>query len=324
MPTTISRRNFITNTGLTAVGLTVFSCASSKKAAAGVPGLQLGYSAITWGGNDAQAIKDIAALGFKGIQLRSNTVKEYGANPQVLRDLLQHNGLSLPMFSSGNANINTGDDAGVIASHVANANFVKSLGGKNIQLTNGSRPKTGTPSKEDLEKYGRLLNEIGKQTLAIGVQTNYHNHMGQLGQTPEEVETILNATDPAYVKFELDIAHYQQGGGDPAKAIYQYKNRLNALHLKDVRDNPAGNAGAYTFVELGQGRVDLPAVFKALKDVNFKGWGIVELDGVPSKEKTPVQCANITKDYLKSIGVMSYKSTTISAFQGIVNFLEFA
>ena len=61
----------------------------------------------------------------------------------------------------------------------------------------------------------------------------------------------------------------------------------------------------YTFVELGQGTVDLPAVFKALKDINFKGWGIVELDSVPSKDKTPVQCANITKDYLKSLGIMS-------------------
>ena len=305
MPTPLSRRKFITNTGLTAVGLTFFSCASSKKVGSAVPGLQLGYSAITWGGNDSQAIKDIAALGFKGIQLRSNTVKDYGDNPQMLRDLLQQNRLELPMFSSGNANINTGDDAGVIASHVANAKFVKALGGKNIQLTNSSRPKTGSPTKEDLEKYGRLLTEIGKQTQAIGVQSNYHNHMGQLGQTPEEVDIILGATDPAFVKLELDVAHYKQGGGDPAKAIYQYKDRLHALHLKDVRDNPAGNSGAYTFVELGQGRVDLPAVFKALRDINYKGWGIVELDSVPSKDKTPVQCANITKDYLKSIGIMS-------------------
>ena len=170
MPTPLSRRKFITQTSLTAVGLTFFSCAASKKSSAVVPGLQLGYSAITWGGNDAQAIKDIAALGFKGIQLRSNTVKDYGGNPQMLRDLLQQNGLSLPMFSSGNANINTGDDAGVIASHVANAKFVKALGGKNIQLTNSSRPKTGSPTKEDLEKYGRLLTEIGlrSSTACVG------------------------------------------------------------------------------------------------------------------------------------------------------------
>ncbi|MDB5264340.1 MAG: xylose isomerase, partial [Adhaeribacter sp.] len=76
------------------------------------------------------------------------------------------------------------------------------------------------------------------------------------------------------------------------------------LHLKDVRPN-TGDAGgrAYIFVELGQGKVDLPGVFKALQQVKFKGWGIVELDSVPEKEKTPRQCGEITRAYLNSIGI---------------------
>src|ERR1700730_17727893 len=32
--------------------------------------IKFGYAAITWGGNDRQAIEDIAAVGFHGIQLR--------------------------------------------------------------------------------------------------------------------------------------------------------------------------------------------------------------------------------------------------------------
>ena len=40
---------------------------------------------------------------------------------------------------------------------------------------------------------------------------------------------------------------------------------------------------SYRFVELGRGQVDLPAVFKALHKVNFRGWAIVELDDVPDK-----------------------------------------
>jgi inosose dehydratase len=51
-------------------------------------------------------------------------------------------------------------------------------------------------------------------------------------------------------------------------------------------------------VELGQGRVDVPAVFKALQKVKFAGWAIVELDGVPDPEKTPAQCAEINKNYI--------------------------
>lgn len=124
----ISRRKFISQFGITAIALPFLSCSTIKKAAVGgVPGLKLGYSAITWGGNDVQAIKDISNLGFSGIQLRSNILKEFGSKPQEIHALLQQYKLDLPMFSSGNANINTGNDEDVIQTHVNNAKFVKAL-----------------------------------------------------------------------------------------------------------------------------------------------------------------------------------------------------
>lgn len=89
MHTEISRRKFISQLGITVIALPVFSCNATKKAAGGVPGLRLGYSAITWGGNDIQAIKDIAGLGFTGIQLRSNILKDFGSKPEEIRALLQ-------------------------------------------------------------------------------------------------------------------------------------------------------------------------------------------------------------------------------------------
>ena len=304
MSSEISRRDFLARLGITALSLPVLSWASATQAAAlSVPGLKLGYSAITWGGNDVQAIQDIAALGFKGIQLRSNVLKAYGDKPAELQAMLKQHKLELVMFSGGNANINTGNDEEVIQNLLKTARFVKALGGRDIQITNSSRPKNGAPSNQDLVQYGKLLEEIGKRTAAFGVQVNYHNHMHQLGETPEEVAVILENCDPKYVKLELDVAHYHQGGGDPVAAVKQYQKRLNALHLKDVRPKTgAADPRAYTFVELGQGQVDLPGVFKALREVKFKGWGIIELDSVPDKSKTPRQCAEITKDYLVKQG----------------------
>jgi inosose dehydratase len=302
MRSTVSRRKFLSQAGLTLAGLPFLPTLAVKPTAL-ANGIEFGYSAITWGGNDLQAIKDIAALGFKGIQLRSNILEKYGTNPQEVSDLLKQNKLELAMFSSGNANINTGDDEKVIQSHVNNAKFVKALGGKNIQLTNSSRPKTGLPTPEDLKKYAGLINEIGKRTLDLGIQVNYHNHMGQLGEKPEEVDMILEGCDEKNVKLLLDVAHYHQGGGDPVKAIVKYKGRIKSLHLKDVRPNPAAGANGYTFVELGQGKVALKDCFKALDQISFKGWGIIELDAVPDKAKTPVECGNISKAFLGSLGI---------------------
>jgi inosose dehydratase len=103
------------------------------------------------------------------------------------------------------------------------------------------------------------------------------------------------------VKLELDIAHYQQGGGDPVRAIRQYRDRLLFLHIKDVEDLTTSDSRgrAYRFVELGRGRVDLPAVFAALREVKFSDWAIIELDAVPDKSRTPKECAEISVKYLE-------------------------
>jgi inosose dehydratase len=79
------------------------------------------------------------------------------------------------------------------------------------------------------------------------------------------------------------------------------------MHLKDVRDIPADTPKArypFEFVELGRGRVNLPAVFTALDQVAFSGWAVVELDRVPDKSRTPKESAIISKNYLEQkIGV---------------------
>src|SRR5882762_8861107 len=46
--------------------------------------IHFGYASITWGGKDRQAIEDIAAVGFRGIQLRSNSIAEFGSPSAML------------------------------------------------------------------------------------------------------------------------------------------------------------------------------------------------------------------------------------------------
>ncbi|GAB3780072.1 sugar phosphate isomerase/epimerase [Spirosoma horti] len=297
---TVNRRQFLTTAGVS--GLTLLTGMNRLLAGNAKPsGMKIAYSAITWGGNDAQAITDISALGYRGIQLRANAFGPYKARPSELKALLDQHHLALAMFSSGNVEIDPAKEQSTIDMHVAHASFVKALGGSAIQLTNSARPKDRLPTTEELKRLATVMNEIGKQTADLGVQATYHNHMSQLGETPEEVEVIVQAMNPEFVKLELDIAHYKQGGGLPEKAVKQYKDIIYALHLKDTMsplpDKP-DNPKAYKFVELGRGNVDVPAVFKALDEIKFKGWGIIELDGIPEKDKTAAQCAQINKDYL--------------------------
>ncbi len=290
----LSRRRFIAQNSLLA--LATFLPNAKKKT------YRMGYSAITWGGKDEQAIEELSALGYAGIQLRANTYAKYKDNPAEIKALLDAKKLSLVMFSCGNVEIDPAKMEANVAMHVNHARFVKALGGTSIQLTNSLRKNNVPPTADELQRLGAAMNEIGKQTQVIGIQATYHNHMNQYGETPEEVDALVQAMDPKYVRLLLDVAHYHQGGGKPAEAIIKYQKVLHSLHIKDVECPIQGdtNPKSYKFVELGQGNVDLVAVFASLDRIKFSGWAIVELDGVPDKAKTPVQCAQISKDFLQS------------------------
>jgi inosose dehydratase len=302
---TLSRRNFILALGATTLASTAVPVWAIDDVFGVSPllaeKLRFGYAAITWDGNDVQAIKDISELGFPGIQLRSNILKEYGERPEALRALLDQNKLEMVALSSGGVSIAPDKEADEIAKHIRNAKFVKAVGGRYLQVTDSARPKDRKPEASDFKQLGRLLNEIGKGANDLGVPVGYHNHMASLGEAPDEVDRIMEAVDARYVKLELDIAHYQQGGGDPARAIRKYRDRLLFLHIKDVENldakDPRGRA--YRFVELGRGRVDLAAVFKALQEVKFQGWAVIELDSVTDKSRTPKECAQISMKYLE-------------------------
>ena len=262
--------------------------------------IRFGYAAITWGSALTQAMDDIAAVGFRGIQLRGEAVQQYGDRPAVLKEALAAHKLTFVALSSGNLSIDPAREQEERATHVRHAQFVRECGGQFLQIID-ERPKGRAIVAADYRRLGTLLTELGKRTADLGIPVVYHHHMNSLGEKPDEVEAVLAAADRKYVRVLFDTAHYQQGGGDPVAAIRKYRDWIELLHLKDVRPAPPASpapASPYQFVELGRGRVDLPGVFAALGEINFSGWGIVELDRVPDPGGTPKASAEINKRYL--------------------------
>ena len=298
--TQLTRREFIE---LGAGALTVNALVQQLEALARPTArIRFGYAAITWSGKDAQAIDDIASLGFPGIQLRSNILPEYQSQPRALASLLANRRLTFVAFSSGEVSVDPAQRAKMIDDHVARAKFVRDAGGLYLQLTD-QRPRGRAVNDDDIARLADTMSEIGRRSAELGVSVGYHPHMGAIGEGPEAIDRILAATDSRAVKLLLDVAHYQQGGGDPIAAIRRYRDRLLMLHIKDVESpSPGGAPGSYRFVELGKGRVDLKAVFAALADVGFDGWAVVELDQVPDVSRTPKESAAANKQWLETAG----------------------
>src|SRR5712691_47683 len=193
MSSSLSRRHFIVSLGAVAAGAAVpvktlprvfepphppLELSHFERPIAPAPAqILFGYAAITWGGNDLQAIKEISEIGFRGIQLRSNILKDYGERPKALRDLLDQYHLEMVALSSGGVGITLGTEAEEIAKHVRNAKFVRDVGGHYLQVTDSARPKERQPVASDFKQLGRMLTEIGTRAAALGVPVGYHNQM---------------------------------------------------------------------------------------------------------------------------------------------------
>src|SRR5207247_7043628 len=124
-------------------------------------------------------------------------------------------------------------------------------------------------------RVGALLTELGRRTADVGVPLVYHHHMNSVGEKPDAIDAIVAASDPRHVALLFDIAHYQQGGGDPIAAIRRYRDRIRVVHLKDMEKTAA--APGYRWVALGRGRVNVKGCVSALRDGGFNGWAIGEL-----------------------------------------------
>jgi inosose dehydratase len=263
---------------------------------------RFGYAAITWGGQDEAAIDDIASLGFRGIQLRVSAFERWARDPAALNARLAERGLTFVAFSSGVLRLDPSTRDDDLALHLRHARFTRDAGGRFLQVVD-ERPRDRPPTARDFEAMARRLDELGRHVADLGVTLAYHNHMGNLGQSPDEVASVLSQCDPQRVRLLLDIAHWQAAGGDPVAAVRQHAGRLAFLHLKDVQRTPADSRGrTFRFVELGEGSVDVRGVMSALATAAYDGWGIVELDAVTDPSRTPRSCALISKDFLASIG----------------------
>jgi len=297
----VTRRRFLATASLSSLS---YLAARHGEPARATGAMQVGYAAITWGANLTQAIEEIAAVGYRGIQLRGEAFAQYGEKPGELRDLLGRHKLTFAVLSSGNLSIDPAREKEEIATHTRHAQFVRDAGGKYLQIID-ERPKGRPVVADDYRRLGRLLTDLGKRTADLGIPLVYHHHMNSTGEKPEEVAAVLDAADRRHVRLLFDIAHYQQGGGDPVAAIRKYREWIDVVHLKDVRDKSGatGGSGGYEFVELGRGRVDVPAALAALREIAFDKWAIVELDRVVDPGRTPKQSAEINKQYLSAHGV---------------------
>ncbi len=148
------------------------------------PDLLFGTTSSIWGRQHdiAWAIKRIAALGLQGIEPYPNNIEQYRKNPMVLKKMFDDAGVTFIDCSNGAQGQSTNfvdpdQIPKTIADHVAFArDFLQPLGATLWKCNMGARP-AGGPSDDQLKRLADTLNEIGRQTIAMGIRMAPHPHI---------------------------------------------------------------------------------------------------------------------------------------------------
>jgi inosose dehydratase len=119
-----TRRTFLAGLGAVAAVTTLPSFAEAGR----TRDIRFGYTAMTWGNEERQAIEDIAAVGFPGIQFRANAVAEF--KPTVLKELLAQHKLTFVALSSGEVSLDDREKPFDPAFLVLLNREIKNLGGE--------------------------------------------------------------------------------------------------------------------------------------------------------------------------------------------------
>jgi len=112
------------------------------------------------------------------------------------------------------------------------------------------------------------LNRLGEKIKRAGFQLAYHNHNHEFREYSGVLvyDELLRLTDPALVKMEMDVGWIATAGRDPVTLLEKYAQRVELLHVKDVKAGPPDLAGDGTpSTELGRGTIDWPRLFAAAR-----------------------------------------------------------
>jgi len=111
-----------------------------------------------------------------------------------------------------------------------------------------------------------LFNKFGKQVKDAGMTFGYHNHSAEFKKFGDTTafDYLWANTDPALVKIELDVGWVEVAQHDPVAILNKYKDRVIALHVKDVAKRESADKEPAS-VALGEGVVDWKKVIGTAK-----------------------------------------------------------
>ena len=270
--------------------------------------IKLGIAPIAWTNDDLpelggentfeQCVSEMALAGFTG----SEVGNKYPRNTEVLKKALSLRGLQIASawFS---AFLTTKPLEETVEAFIEHRDFLHAMGAKVIVVSEQGKSVQGQTvpvykakpvfTEEEWKLLVDGLHRLGELAAEKDMDIVFHHHMGTGIQTTEEIDKLMELTDPKLVSLLFDTGHLVFSGENPIHVLKKHLPRIKHVHLKDIRPEvvarvkeedlsflQAVKAGAFTVP--GDGGIEFEEVFTTLAASAYKGWFVVEAEQDPA------------------------------------------
>lgn len=266
------------------------------------------YSVRELAANDLKGtLTKIKEMGYEGVEFAGL----YGHSPEEVKDMLAALGLT-PVSAHVAIDDMLTDPDKVIAGYAT-------IGCKFIAVPYLQPERR--PGTDGFEKTLKDIETVAIAAKKYGITMLYHNHDFEFDKIDGKyaLDILYDTISSDLLQTEIDTCWVNVGGEDPSAYVRKYTGRTPVVHLKDFymknRDKNAqlydligiqptakkGRDGDFEFRPVGYGVQDFPSILKASEEAGA-AWVIVEQDQ-PSLGKNPLECAEMSIEYLRKLGI---------------------
>lgn len=203
---------------------------------------------------------------------RDKTIKPYHENPGLWTEMkaaLGRHGVRAPIYGVQR----------FTADHEANRKVFE------WAKLNGIETFGAAPTPDAFDSLEKLVEEFG-----IDVAIHNHGPGDKHYALIEQLTSVLKGRHPR-IGSCADVGHFWRIGEDPVKAIEALGPRVLAVHLKDQQT-------VEEQAVVGEGKLDMPGILKALKAVGYRGPLSLEYEASP---ENPLPGMKQSLDNLKAM-----------------------
>jgi|SRR5437867_8180868 len=223
-------------------------------------------------------LEKVKGYGFKIVELAGT----YNLSPEKFKQMLDANGLT-PV--SGHFPFDRYRDDVEALAREAKALGLRYAGCAWI-------PHEGEFDEKECRDAIAVFNRAGEALAKHGLKFFYHCHGYEFRPRGDGtfMDLLIKETDPASVRFEMDVFWVLHPGQDPVKWLEKYPKRWELMHLKDLKKGVTGDftgkSDVTNDVVLGTGQMDWPALLKAAKKAGVKYY-FIEDESPTAAEQIP-------------------------------------